>query len=96
MSVPIGRVKSVTVTTALYRRYRPDSFADVIGQEHVTVPLQQALRRVRELFGQRARTHARPRFGRQERHAQHGVLPMDLVILKRPVLMFPRDPIEDA
>jgi DNA polymerase-3 subunit gamma/tau len=32
------------VTTALYRRYRPDSFADVVGQEHVTVPLMQALR----------------------------------------------------
>lgn len=29
---------------ALYRRYRPESFAEVIGQEHVTVPLQQALR----------------------------------------------------
>ena len=28
---------------ALYRRYRPDTFADVIGQEHVTVPLQRAL-----------------------------------------------------
>jgi DNA polymerase-3 subunit gamma/tau len=29
---------------ALYRRYRPESFADVIGQEHVTEPLMQALR----------------------------------------------------
>ncbi|MEY9813005.1 DNA polymerase-3 subunit gamma/tau [Streptomyces albogriseolus] len=29
---------------ALYRRYRPESFAEVIGQEHVTEPLQQALR----------------------------------------------------
>ncbi len=29
---------------ALYRRYRPEVFADVIGQEHVTGPLQQALR----------------------------------------------------
>ena len=28
---------------ALYRRYRPDTFADVIGQEHVTAPLQAAL-----------------------------------------------------
>ncbi|SDL80149.1 DNA polymerase-3 subunit gamma/tau [Tessaracoccus oleiagri] len=28
---------------ALYRRYRPDTFADVIGQDHVTVPLQRAL-----------------------------------------------------
>lgn len=28
---------------ALYRRYRPDTFAEVIGQEHVTVPLQRAL-----------------------------------------------------
>ncbi|MCM9080456.1 MULTISPECIES: DNA polymerase III subunit gamma and tau [Streptomyces] len=29
---------------ALYRRYRPESFAEVIGQEHVTAPLMQALR----------------------------------------------------
>jgi DNA polymerase-3 subunit gamma/tau len=28
---------------ALYRRYRPDTFADVIGQDHVTGPLQRAL-----------------------------------------------------
>jgi DNA polymerase-3 subunit gamma/tau len=32
------------VSQALYRRYRPETFADVIGQEHVTEPLQQALR----------------------------------------------------
>ena len=32
------------MTTALYRRYRPETFADVIGQEHVTEPLSQALR----------------------------------------------------
>jgi len=32
------------VSTALYRRYRPESFADVIGQEHVTDPLMQALK----------------------------------------------------
>ncbi|HWG98686.1 MAG TPA: DNA polymerase III subunit gamma and tau, partial [Pilimelia sp.] len=29
---------------ALYRKYRPRTFAEVIGQEHVTVPLSQALR----------------------------------------------------
>ncbi|WP_030762824.1 DNA polymerase III subunit gamma and tau [Streptomyces sp. NRRL F-2664] len=29
---------------ALYRRYRPESFAEVISQEHVTAPLMQALR----------------------------------------------------
>ena len=28
---------------ALYRRYRPDTFAEVIGQEHVTEPLKRAL-----------------------------------------------------
>ncbi|WP_408631495.1 DNA polymerase III subunit gamma and tau [Microlunatus antarcticus] len=28
---------------ALYRRYRPDTFAEVIGQDHVTQPLQRAL-----------------------------------------------------
>ncbi|TDU05528.1 DNA polymerase-3 subunit gamma/tau [Streptomyces sp. 846.5] len=32
------------VSLALYRRYRPETFAEVIGQEHVTGPLQQALR----------------------------------------------------
>lgn len=31
------------VSTALYRRYRPDRFEDVIGQDHVTVPLRTAL-----------------------------------------------------
>ena len=31
------------MTQALYRRYRPETFAEVIGQEHVTEPLQQAL-----------------------------------------------------
>ncbi|WP_104159902.1 DNA polymerase III subunit gamma and tau [Arthrobacter sp. ZGTC212] len=31
------------MSTALYRRYRPESFADVIGQEHVTEPLMAAL-----------------------------------------------------
>lgn len=35
------------MTTALYRRYRPDTFADVIGQEHVTEPLMTALRKNR-------------------------------------------------
>ena len=28
---------------ALYRRYRPDTFAEIIGQDHVTEPLQRAL-----------------------------------------------------
>lgn len=31
------------VATALYRRYRPESFAEVIGQDHVTEPLRRAL-----------------------------------------------------
>jgi DNA polymerase III subunit gamma/tau len=31
------------MSLALYRRYRPSVFADVIGQEHVTVPLSNAL-----------------------------------------------------
>lgn len=31
------------VATALYRRYRPESFAEVIGQDHVTTPLRRAL-----------------------------------------------------
>ncbi|MFB8169108.1 DNA polymerase III subunit gamma and tau, partial [Kitasatospora purpeofusca] len=32
------------MSLALYRRYRPETFAEVIGQDHVTAPLQQALR----------------------------------------------------
>ncbi|MHA3948690.1 DNA polymerase III subunit gamma and tau [Cellulomonas bogoriensis] len=32
------------MSTALYRRYRPETFTEVIGQEHVTDPLMQALR----------------------------------------------------
>ena len=32
------------MTIALYRRYRPETFREVIGQEHVTEPLMQALR----------------------------------------------------
>ncbi len=32
------------MSLALYRKYRPGSFAEVKGQEHVTGPLQQALR----------------------------------------------------
>jgi DNA polymerase-3 subunit gamma/tau len=32
------------VSTALYRRYRPESFSELIGQTQVTVPLMAALR----------------------------------------------------
>ena len=42
MSASATRVGEVS--TALYRRYRPETFSDVIGQEHVTEPLMQALR----------------------------------------------------
>lgn len=34
----------VAVVVALYRKYRPRTFAELIGQEHVTEPLSQALR----------------------------------------------------
>jgi DNA polymerase-3 subunit gamma/tau len=40
----VGTDIVVGVSLALYRRYRPETFAEVIGQEHVTSPLQQALR----------------------------------------------------
>ncbi|GDY54850.1 hypothetical protein SVIO_054730 [Streptomyces violaceusniger] len=43
LSVVPDIVVSVS-SLALYRRYRPETFAEVIGQEHVTGPLQQALR----------------------------------------------------
>ncbi len=35
---------TTTASLALYRKYRPATFAEVKGQEHVTGPLQQALR----------------------------------------------------
>ena len=36
-------ITSASAPLALYRRYRPDTFAEVIGQDHVTEPLQRAL-----------------------------------------------------
>ena len=39
----VGAARVGAVTQALYRRYRPVTFAEVIGQDHVTGPLQQAL-----------------------------------------------------
>ena len=35
--------EKLKMSLALYRKYRPSVFADVIGQEHVTVPLSNAL-----------------------------------------------------
>ncbi|NLB47917.1 MAG: AAA family ATPase, partial [Microbacteriaceae bacterium] len=32
------------MATALYRRYRPEAFSEMIGQAHVTEPLMTALR----------------------------------------------------
>ncbi|WP_436774339.1 DNA polymerase III subunit gamma and tau [Yinghuangia sp. YIM S09857] len=40
----VGPAIVVVVSLALYRRYRPETYVEVIGQEHVTDPLQQALR----------------------------------------------------
>ena len=42
-AVSVGGIRLVNVSTALYRRYRPDTFNDVIGQDHVTGPLKAAL-----------------------------------------------------
>jgi DNA polymerase-3 subunit gamma/tau len=36
-------VAVVEAPLALYRRYRPEKFSEVIGQDHVTVPLRNAL-----------------------------------------------------
>ena len=33
-----------SVSLALYRKYRPPTFAEVIGQDHVTDPLMQDIR----------------------------------------------------
>ena len=37
------RVHDVESPLALYRRYRPETFQEVIGQDHVTEPLRAAL-----------------------------------------------------
>ena len=39
-----GRGENPRQSLALYRKYRPATFAEVRGQEHVTEPLRQALR----------------------------------------------------
>jgi DNA polymerase-3 subunit gamma/tau len=44
MRASCARTRVVRVNQALYRRYRPDTFADIVGQDHVTEPLMQALR----------------------------------------------------
>ena len=38
-----GKGRLVAMALALYRRYRPDTFEGVIGQDQVTVPLMRAL-----------------------------------------------------
>lgn len=43
MSERATRLGRVDAPLALYRRYRPETFAEVIGQEHVTDPLRHAL-----------------------------------------------------
>ena len=40
---PSVRKWGKAVSLALYRKYRPSVFADVIGQDHVTIPLTNAL-----------------------------------------------------
>ena len=41
LSVPVGSLADVAL--ALYRKYRPAKFAEVVGQEHVTEPLSRAI-----------------------------------------------------
>src|SRR5512145_59949 len=43
LSGRVVRVQCVEAPLALYRRYRPETFAEVIGQDHVTTPLRTAL-----------------------------------------------------
>ena len=38
-SVPVGSLAAVAL--ALYRKYRPARFSDVVGQEHVTDPIRR-------------------------------------------------------
>src|ERR1700754_5353567 len=41
LSGPVGSLAAVAL--ALYRKYRPAKFSEVVGQEHVTDPLSTAL-----------------------------------------------------
>ena len=43
----VGAATLRGVSLALYRRYRPETYEEVIGQDHVTQPLQRALRNQR-------------------------------------------------
>ena len=43
LSAGLVRVQAWKPSLALYRRYRPETFAEVIGQDHVTEPLRAAL-----------------------------------------------------
>ncbi len=43
LSGALARVEFVDAPLALYRRYRPETFTEVIGQDHVAGPLRQAL-----------------------------------------------------
>jgi DNA polymerase III subunit gamma/tau len=43
-TTPASLAQAPQTSLALYRKYRPATFAEVKGQEHVTGPLQQALR----------------------------------------------------
>ena len=43
VSEGVRRVQGVQAPLALYRRYRPETFGEVIGQDHVTAPLRAAL-----------------------------------------------------
>ena len=44
LALRTSRQAAAAAPLALYRRYRPASFAEVKGQDHVTEPLRQALR----------------------------------------------------
>ena len=61
------------VTQALYRRYRPATFADVIGQDHVTGPLQQAL--APRPHPPRLPVQRPARLRQDDQRADHGPLP---------------------
>jgi DNA polymerase-3 subunit gamma/tau len=39
----MSKLKGLRGILSLYRKYRPSIFADVIGQEHITIPLSNAL-----------------------------------------------------
>ena len=59
--------------TVLARKYRPQKFSEVIGQEHVTRTLQNAIEQGRTAHGYIFSGHRGHRQNHYRAHSRHGV-----------------------